>query len=387
MSVLKEAKKYPIIILFFAVLAIFTIIDFVKPTKEMSEIENRRLTQAPAFTWSSFTENKWTMQYGEFVRDQFVLRDGWMQMHSLFEAAQGKLESGGVWLAQNHYQIASNTGWSTTQKERFPRNTQVVGQLAGRFPGKVYAMVVPSPAGMMSNLLRYNPPQVDEDALMDELYASMQAAGVHTVDLRESYRQALAGGQQVYYRTDHHWTTDGGARMAYEAYCEATGRRPLLPNAALRTEVPNFLGTNYSKTLWPGTLADTLVYYDLPNAMRVYKLETSGGTTQTDTTLMDKAKLDSYDKYAAFLQGNNGYSVIQGNGTGSILVIKDSYGNSFVPYLVESYATIGVIDLRAWGPVDDTIREGNYDEILVLYSFASFTEDDGIKLLGDIYIQ
>ena len=100
--------------------------------------------------------------------------------------------------------------------------------------------------------------------------------------------------------------------------------------------------------------------------------------------LMAYDQLDTFDKYGAFLHGNNGYSVIEGNGAGSILVVKDSYGNSFVPYLVENYAKIGVIDLRAWvDPIDDTIAGDGYDEILVLYSFDSFSQDAYVSRLAD----
>ena len=53
-----------------------------------------------------------------------------------------------------------------------------------------------------------------------------------------------------------------------------------------------------------------------------------------------------YDKYAMFLHGNNGLSRVQGDGTGKILVIKDSYANCFVPYLTANYADIDVVDFR-----------------------------------------
>lgn len=64
------------------------------------------------------------------------------------------------------------------------------------------------------------------------------------------------------------------------------------------------------------------------------------------TGLYDTEKLSVYDKYAMFLHGNNGLSRVQGNGSGRILVIKDSYANCFVPYLTANYADIDVVDFR-----------------------------------------
>ncbi len=370
-----QLRKYPIVPVFLAVLVLFSFVDIVKPDKESSELENRMLRQAPTFSWDSLLENQWTQAYGEYTREQFLLRDEWVSLQSVFELALGKLEAGGVWYADDGYQIAKNSVFTNAQQLRLPANVQAVSELAQRHEGQVHAIVVPSPANILSSSLPWSPPQIDENALTDEMFTEMRAAGVNVVELRDDFTQYNQEGAQLYYRTDHHWTTDGGAAIAYEAFCEATGQTAVLPSDEVRMEVPGFLGTNFAKTKRFGTPSETLVYYDLPNAMTIHTVQNDGSILQTTEGIMDTARFDDYDKYAAFLHGNNGYSVIQGNGEGSILVVKDSYANSFVPYLVENYATIGIIDLRAWFEVDATFTEGNYDEILVLYSFASFSED------------
>ena len=57
-------------------------------------------------------------------------------------------------------------------------------------------------------------------------------------------------------------------------------------------------------------------------------------------------------------------------------MVKDSYANAFVPYLVENCAQIGIVDLRyTVEKVDSFIQRGGYDKVLVLYSFAGFAED------------
>ncbi|MGD9559631.1 MAG: DHHW family protein [Oscillospiraceae bacterium] len=380
---LKTLLRYPLILLFFGFLFLFTLVDFLKPSQEFSELENRRLLQAPTFNLTSLVNNEWTLDYGEYIREQFIFRDGWILTQSALEVAQGKLEHGGAWYAKDDYQIAKNSIFSPAQARILPINTQSVAELAQRHEGKVQVMVVPSPANVLADKLRWGPPQMDENTLLDTLFAELSAAGANGIDLREAFIQADAAGQQVYYRTDHHWTTTGGALLAYQALCEATGKTPTVPSDALLVDVEGFLGTNYAKTLRPFTRPDTLRYYDLPNPMTIYKPQTDGGLSEQQTDIMDKSQLDKFDKYAAFLHGNNGYSVIEGNGEGSILVIKDSYGNCFVPYLVESYAQVGVIDLRDWvAGIDSVIEQDGYDDILVLYSFPSFTEDTYLSRLA-----
>ncbi|MEG1932465.1 MAG: DHHW family protein, partial [Pygmaiobacter sp.] len=95
------------------------------------------------------------------------------------------------------------------------------------------------------------------------------------------------------------------------------------------------------------------------------------------------SKLDTRDKYAMFLHGNNAFSRIEGRGEGKILVIKDSYANCFVPFLTEDYAQVDVIDLRSFkASVDRVMEENVYDNVLILYNFQSYHEDQNIVKLN-----
>lgn len=380
MQSFKQALKYPVVVVFFLLLAGLTLADMILPDKLRSELENRNLEQRPVFSLKTLWENEWTYDYGEYIRDQFIGRDEWVSAHSAMEIALGKLESGGVWYARDGYLLAKDSVL-TNQKNLLELNTQMVAEFAARHSGtKVYAMLVPSPSSVLADKLRGNPPRVDEFALIGSFYSSVAAAGAVPVDLRGPFAEDEAAGRQIYYRTDHHWTTDGGALTAYRLFCEAAGREAVLPPESLLREVPGFYGTNFAKTKRPGTPAETLKYYDLPNTMDVYR---STGEVDEGVGIMDKAKFDGYDKYGAFMRGNNGYSVIKGNGQGSVLLIKDSYGNSLAPYLVENYATVAVMDLRDWAETDSVMAEAAFDEVLILYSYASFKDDTYVIRMGN----
>ena len=100
--------------------------------------------------------------------------------------------------------------------------------------------------------------------------------------------------------------------------------------------------------------------------------------------LYETDKLSTRDKYAMFLYGNNGFSRIEGEGEGKVLVVKDSYANCFVPFLTADYAQIDVVDLRSLkgATVDSLIAENSYDDVLVLYNFQSFSSDTNLVLLN-----
>lgn len=125
---------------------------------------------------------------------------------------------------------------------------------------------------------------------------------------------------------------------------------------------------------------DVITYYPLENPMTIYRITGEAQyEPQTTEPLINTDKFNTRDKYAAFLDGNNGYSVIEGNGTGSILVVKDSYANSFVPNLTQNYAKIGVVDFRNFKyGLDSTIEQEGYDEVLILYNFQTFIADTNL---------
>ena len=120
-----------------------------------------------------------------------------------------------------------------------------------------------------------------------------------------------------------------------------------------------------------------ITYYELDNPLTVWNLSADGTkTVLSKGDMYDYAKFDTYDKYSAFMRGNNGYSTIEGDGEGSILVIKDSYANCFIPFLTANYAKIGVVDLRNYNlSIDDLMESEGYDQVLILYNFQSFKSD------------
>ncbi len=190
-------------------------------------------------------------------------------------------------------------------------------------------------------------------------------------------------GEYLYYRTDHHWTSLG-AYYADQQLCDALGLTPFDTAAHTALTADRFYGTHYSKARTWNAVPDTITWYDLPNQLTIYNVTAAGQPTDGETTgLYDTDKLTVYDKYAMFLHGTNGLSRVQGDGTGKILVIKDSYANCFAPYLTANYADIDVVDFRNYNyGLDKLIADNGYDQILVLYNFDSFKSDPYLYRAG-----
>lgn len=369
----------------FAVLAIllcgFALVNLFWPKRETSELENRKLAQMPVFSVKTLLNGKWQDGLATYVQDQVALRDEWIDLESAVNSLVfAKTEESGILNGKDGWMFTKLFTVSEDTEKQLNKNIAAVTNFAQRHPGRVTFLLAPSASDIYPEMLPANAPMVDEDAMLDDIFAQVQASGASVIDMRTDYREHK--DEYLYFKTDHHWTPEGAYR-AYQQFCGLNSLTPFDRNAHTKVTVTDFYGTHYSATRRWNVQPDSFDYYDLPNQMTVYKVNGEADYEPVKTEgLMNLSKLDTRDKYGAFLDGNNGYSVIEGNGTGNILVVKDSYANSFIPYLTANYAKIGVVDFRglAYG-LDSTIEQEGYDQILILYNFQTFISDTKVIYL------
>lgn len=376
---------YPVLILFSVFFVGMFLLDCVTPDRTVSELENTTLTQRPKVTaqiLSSAGLNRFFNDYTQYTKDQIPGRDAWISLQSFVETALlQKTQSGGILLGDKGQMFDRTYGLVFSEERTLPRNIAAVASLAARCPGKVYVMVAPAASSIYPERVPAHAPLLQEESYLGQIQTAVEQAGGVYLPLEDAL--SAHKDEYIYYRTDHHWTTQG-AYYAYSELCGALGLEPFDRAAHTAVDVPDFYGTFYSRARTWNAQPDTLTYYDLDNPLTIYTVTGPGMPTEGQTTgLYDLDKLDVYDKYAAFLHGNNGLSRVEGDGEGRILVIKDSYANSFVPFLTANYAQIDVVDLRNYNyGLDGLIAENGYDQILVLYSFDSFKSDPYLYRAG-----
>lgn len=375
--------RYPVLIVFSLFFLGLFAVDILTPDRSYSELENTTLSQRP--TLSAFTAkglNNYFTAYTKYVKDQVFGRDQWISLQSMVETTLlQKQQNGGILLGKDDTMYPRTFGLLSSEERTLPKNTKALEALCTRYPGKVNVMLAPAASVIYPEKVPANAPLLDEDLYLDSLAQTVRTAGGNFVDVRDVLSEHK--NEYIYYRTDHHWTTLG-AYYAYEALCEALDLTPFDLSAHTAVTVQDFYGTHYSKARTWNAVPDILTYYDLPNRMTIYTVKAAGQPTEGQSTgLYDTEKLEVYDKYAAFLHGNNGLSRIEGDGQGSILVIKDSYANCFVPYLTANYQNIDVLDFRNYNyGLDKLVEENDYDQILVLYCFDSFKSDPYLYRAG-----
>lgn len=194
--------------------------------------------------------------------------------------------------------------------------------------------------------------------------------------------------EYIYFRTDHHWT-DLGAYYAYTAFCDAIGQTPhALSDYTVKTKDEPFVGSlfGYTNNIILKNNPDTFTYY-------MTKSDFKGETYNYRTITLSEAN-PIYHQYATgsnmygMFLGGDGYHVkiTTSAGTGrKIVVFKESYGNAFAPYLIDSFDEIYVIDIRYFGKnALQYIKDvGATDVLFINNVFAANTSKliDGIERL------
>ena len=352
---------------FCLLLAVSALAGLIMPDRYYSEREKRTLTQNPQFTIADFLSGKFGDNLESYLTDQVPLRDCWVTMKTYMELAVGKRESGGVYICKDQYLMDKFTSYS---KKQLTANAAALADLQKKLAAEGIAMstiLVPMAAQVLTDKIPAYAPVADYAAILQVL----TDAGVDTTDVRSVL--AAHSSESIYYRTDHHWTSLG----AYYAYC---AWRSIEPNAAEWTQevlCDNFHGTTWNKVPLPTIPTEKITaWYKHANRSVSY----NSGEYETDS-IYERKYLDGSDQYAVFLNSNQAQTVIEGSGkSGKLLLMKDSYGNTFAQFPVEDYAEVHVIDLRFFkGDVLEYVKENGITDTLVLYGTQNFVKDTNIK--------
>lgn len=350
-----------------AIILIFTAADLAGSDRLYSPTENRLLTERPEFTVDALFSGEYTETYEAYVTDQFVSRDKWIAIKTLLDIASGKQEIGGVYLAKDDYLIEQHLPEDYPQ-ETVQKKVSMLTALVQDWNAKV--MLVPTADHILAEKLPANAPVWDQTAFLG--YAEMRLGENVLIDAGSMLRRHAA--EDIYYRTDHHWTSLG-AYYGYLAWAEAMGEVAYPYDTASMVQVSdNFLGTLHSR-ININWRADSIYYFG--QTVRRPVSVTYDFRTVKDS-VYEESYLDTKNQYGFFLDDNHAFVEIDtGYETGkTLLVIKDSYANCFVPLLLPHYDTIYMLDPRYYnGRLSDLIGQYASGDVLVLYNCVHFLDD------------
>lgn len=357
--------------------------------REFSENENRYLNVRPQITVQGMLDGKNQEQINDFLSDQFPGRDFFMSFATAIKRCVGYEDIGGVYLGKDHFYF-EKVGPEDVRMQSLERNLASVKRFLQRKDLSAKVLLVPSPGTVMKDWL----PQGAKLYPADDCYErAKELLGADClIDLRRIYADALedsaAGGtrRDLYYHTDHHWTTYG-AWLAYEEYCrqkgwEAQSYEDLQPE----TVTDAFYGTLYSKVMDGTARPDEIeLLRNVPEVTVELPMSSSDGDGLRQMYCMDR--LEVKDKYAVFFGGNEPLMIVRNvkpcNEGRTLLLVKDSFANCMIPELMWKYDTVVVLDLRYYnGDTDTLCEEYSFTDFLLLYEMSNFINDKNLFKLG-----
>ena len=363
-------------IIFILTLFLFLIINVIVPDREKSVQENRMLVTKPKFRLSSLISGDYDEKFEAYMDDQFVGRDMWRKLKVTVDRIGGSRLENGVYIGTNGQLLEQI---EVADENHLAANIKAIKSFSesqSKIP--VRMMLVPDAA----NVLNHSLPALAKPEDQTQMFSMVRkdlGDSVEWIDVSTELNKHKT--EKIYYKTDHHWTTLG-AFYAFQAAAPSLGIDGDLSgkyvsytvsdssNGMLASKSGVNLGEKEQIDIYVPTEEDTDLIVDYVDEGK------------RSTSLYDSSKLKEKDQYTVFLGGNSSLLDIRtvSTSTKRLLLVKDSFANSFIPFLTPYYREIVVVDPRYYsGTINDLMDSYRISEVLFLYSGNTFFKDNNIS--------
>lgn len=353
-------------VLFSLFIAVIGVLIVLFPPKSFSERENRTLSKFPELSLSVLINGDFFSGVGDFYSDQLPFRESFGYLYSITELALGRREVNGIVICNDGILVARPTD---TDTDILQNNLRAIEELCMRDPSTVFFC----PPDQAAVFKEYLPSALCKSRTSTPIYQASD----------KFFALAASDPQKYYYRTDHHWTTAG----AYAAYTVICGELGITPQSECffeyQTASDDFYGSAFRRSALPNIMV-------APDQITLYRYESDTFLTVTDRItqktwqgLYRTSALDTGDKYCVFLGGNYAHLSITDKSDlkrEKMLVIKDSFANSLIPFLALHY-DLEIIDPRyaELSYITELCAGEKFDKTLILCSQDTLASEKSIS--------
>ncbi len=366
---------------------------------DYSDMELRDLAKFPVPTFRTLVNGDFFDDINLWFSDTFPFRDGWMSLSSTVKGLYGfsdtnvhgevqegdEIPDGPMTTTTTDPNVTTTETISTTVPTQSQGPAETIGALlvtgdsayeyynfkqaladqyittvnraAEQLKGiaTVYDVLIPTSIEIcVDPSVRAGINTSDQKKAIQYMYNSLRA-DVCKIDAYTVLERAQKNGEYVYFRTDHHWTAIGAYRT-YEAFCVARGVTPTSLSAFEKQVYPGYLGSFYRDTQSTAMRNNPdLVEAFVPPSTNDMTMLMTDGELLDYHVITDVTNWSELYKYNTFIGGDNPLSTIHNpnktDGSACVLV-KESFGNAFAPFLVEDYEYVYVVDYRHFNKVD-----------------------------------
>lgn len=372
LNVRKNKKYFRVLaIIFILFLNAFFLIGIIQHDTSFSENENRVLSKIPKLTIDNLSSGRFSKKFEKYCVDQFPFRENLVALKAKTDLLIGKKEQNDVFIASDGYLIETFT---EPNNEAMYQKLLAINKFTKKYPHINHTvMIVPNASDIYYDKLPKNAPVLNQKFFIDRFYNDLEPSTtkINLYDALKNYTE-----NPVFYKTDHHWTSDG----AYQAFLKFSAVLKLKTNS-------DYYEKHLVSDSFLGTLSSKVGYYDgSPDEIFVYLPKTANDEVVVSyieektksPSLYDTSKLEIKNKYELFLKGNHPLVKIKttAKNTKTLLVIKDSYANCFVPFLTPFFSNIVILDPRYYfEDIYELVEMENVTDILYLYNANTFFND------------
>ncbi|MCD7839002.1 MAG: hypothetical protein LUG46_00080 [Erysipelotrichaceae bacterium] len=419
--------------LFFIVLFITGIIGLMLPIRPtQSQIEKRELEKFPTFTIGTFWDGSYFSQISTWYADSFPFRENLLSLNSSFEQLYG-LQSEQLISSNNSSDetdseeiddseededyvdaaidempetsgdvyISGDTGFSICYFDESGGDeyVEMIDKAQKKLDGiaDIYTMLVPTSIGInLSDSIQQELNSANQKEATEYIYTGIENTNdkVNIIDIYDTLKRH--NSEYLYFRTDHHWTALG-AYYAYEEFCEVKGITPTPLEDYETIEFSDFLGSLYSSSNQASSLKnnpDTITAY-IPTSTNDMVYVDTAGNEQQWKIIYDVSSYNSSTKYSTFVAGDQSFAYIvnpsKEDGS-SCVVIKESYGNAFTPFLVDNYEYVYIVDYRYFYKYDkynnsiyDLVVDKNIQDVIFINNAEAMCVSNKINAMSEMF--
>ncbi len=362
--------------IFILILFLVLIVNLIVPDKKESEMENRALESRPSFNMATIMSGDFMEQWETYLSDQFVGRNMWRSIKVGLDRLGGSRMENGIYIGKGG-QLMEDI--EVPEEDRLNDNLAAIESFIQNYEDiPVTMMLVPDAACILSDRLPAFA-QVEDQRQMFSMVERNLGDSVNWIDAVSILNKHKS--EKIYYKTDHHWTTQGAFYVFQEAAQTLGIEGDVSDNFVSYTVTDSFNGVLASTS---GVGLDEKEEIDIYAPTEgdddlVVNYVDEGRKT---TSLYDSSKLETRDKYGVFLGGNTSVIDIRTVSTSQkrLLLVKDSFADCFIPFLAPYYREIVVVDPRYYsGTLADIMDSYRISDVMILYSGNTFFTDNNIS--------
>ena len=344
---------------------LFMLLFLVLPKEEFSVNENRVLESFPEFSFDALKNGEYINKLEIYINDHFAFRDFFVGLKTQVNKLLGNTLINGVYLGKDGYLL------NKYEKTNQDKLIKILNNFKNNNPSKnINLIILPSSTSVYEEKL---PKNAINDLERESIFKIYKSVSIKTIDVFNTLYKN---------KNKHHYTTYG-AYYTYKEYCLNNNIEAIpLGEFDIRKVSSDFKGTLYSK------VND---YKIKPDIMYLFLTNTNYEVNYADLSITKNSLynydyLNKKDKYSTFLDNNHGLIEITNKDIENdreLLVIKDSFGNSLVPFLSEHFKKVHVVDLRYnLDSITDYLKNNPMiKDVLIIYNITSLNETSSLYYL------